>query len=53
MHWDIPEECKCPERGTKVIHRYLSDAVEKVDWRKAKKLQKKFQCLVIGDEWLV
>lgn len=52
MHWDVPEECKNPHRGQKVIHEYLKDGFYVVDWRKAKKMHKKLQCYIIDEQWL-
>ena len=50
MEWDIPEDCRNPKRGEKTVRYWVRDddyEIQKVDWRKAKKLSRKYEAMVL------
>lgn len=51
MHWeDLPADLKDVHRGQKVVKYWMRNddyEIQKVNWRKAKKLSRKFQAYVL------
>lgn len=50
MNWEIPEDCRNPGRGDKIVRYWLRNddyEIQRVNWRKAKKLERKYQAMVL------